>query len=222
MRTGRPKLAVLLLLMVSVSARAGVTLNVHGQTVTCDDLPVLDKALRAPDHGYFANWQDTDWYAAHNWIDYCEHSLWKGVTHSEAEHLALLDQEKQYQDALIEMEQDKIRVQRTAAEAARQQRQMEHRQCAQTPLYSLWEAQERVMTDVEAIKTAKAGLAREKQIGRVSGAENLAAEHQFGAQVVDASADLSDAWRDYRRQGGRVADPEKVTHTPDPCGDNGT
>jgi hypothetical protein len=195
----------------SVTTRALVR-DIHGHSVSCNDFQEFGNALTADDQTYFSGWTDRDYNDAAEWIADCYSGLLQRRARLNA--LALLQTRIDEYHRRDEEEQKR----RATLELGAINRANQTASCRKSPQSALYLAQERIIRDVQSIAVATADLSRQKRIGEVSGAVDLLAEHRDGQQIVDFEDDLTSVWADYKKLGGRAANPQSVAHAlADPC-----
>lgn len=90
--------------------------------------------------------------------------------------------------------------------------------CEDTDKYKLYFAERSVVADIDQIADWRRNQAKEAEIVRVSGVRDLAEERNNGEWIVQLRSDLKVAFADYKRLGGKAANPNSVKlRLSDPC-----
>lgn len=198
------------------------TFIVHGAERTCDSIGGLDRALRTNDVRYFAGWSAADYDAAAAWSRAC---VVRGYEHVGAVRVAQLHARQNLQRANASQ----------VAEAARQTEVNRKREAARTVLHEahdaltdcrstkrgqLHGAAQSIIADFELKKSGADAIARERQVGAISGTVNKAVLHNAGESIVSADEDIRQQWIVYKKLGGTAESPQKIPRNArDPCAD---
>jgi hypothetical protein len=118
---------------------------------------------------------------------------------------------------LMVAERDEVESAKIAKERESRVQQDRMKQCFSGNAYKLHAASQLVVDQNSKIANAKRQLAKQNEIGRISGSVNLSEKNRLGTILVDSESLRGKFFSDYKRYGGSAVSPEKVLVLDNPC-----